>query len=72
MESAWLKWAKQLAALSQNGLTYAEAAHDLRLLIADCRFANRKWQIANDDPGCSSTIAIQTCPPILTDVISRS
>jgi len=28
MEPAWLKWAKQLAALSQNGLTYAENPYD--------------------------------------------
>jgi len=47
MEPAWLKWAKQLAALSQNGLTYAEAAHDLRLLIADCRLPICKSKMAN-------------------------
>lgn len=29
MEPAWLKWAKQLAALSQNGLTYAENPYDV-------------------------------------------
>lgn len=29
MEPAWLKWAKQLAALSQNGLTYAENPYDI-------------------------------------------
>ncbi len=29
MESVWLKWAKQLAALSQNGLTYAENPYDI-------------------------------------------
>ena len=29
MEPVWLKWAKQLAALSQNGLTYAENPYDI-------------------------------------------
>jgi ADP-ribose pyrophosphatase YjhB (NUDIX family) len=29
MEPAWLKWAKQLAAISQNGLTYAENPYDI-------------------------------------------
>ena len=29
MESVWLKWAKQLAALSQNGLTYTENPYDI-------------------------------------------
>ena len=29
MEPAWLKWAKQLAAISQNGLTYANDAYDI-------------------------------------------
>ncbi len=29
MESAWLKWAKQLAALSQNGLTYGQNPYDI-------------------------------------------
>jgi hypothetical protein len=67
MESAWLKWAKQLAALSQNGLAYAEAAHDLRLPIADLQIENGKSQIENDDPGCSSTAATPICPLILTD-----
>ena len=28
MESVWLKWAKQLAAISQNGLTYAQNLYD--------------------------------------------
>lgn len=29
MEPVWLKWAKQLAALSQNGLTYAQNSFDI-------------------------------------------
>jgi ADP-ribose pyrophosphatase YjhB (NUDIX family) len=29
MEPIWLEWAKQLAALSQNGLTYAENPYDI-------------------------------------------
>ncbi|MCP4262226.1 MAG: NUDIX hydrolase [Planctomycetes bacterium] len=29
MEPDWLKWAKELAAISQNGLTYAENAFDI-------------------------------------------
>jgi ADP-ribose pyrophosphatase YjhB (NUDIX family) len=29
MEPAWLKWAKELAAISQNGLTYANNSYDI-------------------------------------------
>jgi ADP-ribose pyrophosphatase YjhB (NUDIX family) len=29
MEPAWLKWAKELAAISQNGLTYANNPYDI-------------------------------------------
>lgn len=39
MDPVWLKWAKELAAIAQNGLTYAEIAYDIERYQAVRRIA---------------------------------
>ena len=39
MEPVWLKWAKELAAISQNGLTYSENTYDIERYQAVRRIA---------------------------------
>ena len=39
MDPVWLKWAKELAAISQNGLTFSETAYDIERYEAVRRIA---------------------------------
>jgi len=39
MDPVWLKWAKELAAISQNGLTFSENAYDIERYEAVRRIA---------------------------------
>lgn len=59
MEPAWLKWAKQLAAISQNGLTYAENDYDIE------RYEKVR-QIALEMMSTQSNIGIDTLLTIFT------
>ncbi|OHB77811.1 MAG: ADP-ribose pyrophosphatase [Planctomycetes bacterium RBG_16_55_9] len=48
MEPVWLKWAKELAAISQNGLTFAENAYDVERYQAVRRIAAEMMAARSD------------------------
>lgn len=48
MDPVWLKWAKELAAISQNGLTYSENAYDIERYQAVRRIAAEMMSARSD------------------------